>query len=424
MSLAPLLRTLQDVTPEATPAPIDTPPERLFAIWEICRYLIPIAPEHLRRTLRQNPELPQGLGAGSAKWFPLRSVMALRRFFAKTGRGGKTYLPFRPEDAPAQTITCTGSSAQAGQTTTALHLATRAALEGYRVLALDLTPSGALTAALRAPEAPSEAPTGSLSDLMARHFAQHLQAQNRARLARGAEPLAVDAALAAPLAMDTAALIRPTGWHRLDVLPGGAGLWDLNLKQAQWARQAPDWAPWQALRARLGEDGVLRRYDFIVVDAPPLLDGLALGALHLADHVIVAMRLGQEGTALSHLRRIARAFGEVEEQMNTAARALGNPPVALGQARAQLLVTRHAPAQDQRAVDGLRAGLGDLLLSPTLPEEGALAHPGGLLSLDPRSLPREAYVTARAPLEALWGEVNRQIAQGWRERAYGETQIT
>ena len=35
---------------------------RKFSIWEITKYLIPIAPAHLRRVLKANPELPQGGG--------------------------------------------------------------------------------------------------------------------------------------------------------------------------------------------------------------------------------------------------------------------------------------------------------------------------------------------------------------------------
>ncbi|HEX9858712.1 MAG TPA: chromosome partitioning protein, partial [Paracoccaceae bacterium] len=33
---------------------------RLFSTWEITRYLIPVAPQHFRRVLKANPDLPQG----------------------------------------------------------------------------------------------------------------------------------------------------------------------------------------------------------------------------------------------------------------------------------------------------------------------------------------------------------------------------
>jgi len=54
---------------------------RLFSTWEITKYLIPIAPAHFRRVLRQNPDLPQGVSEteGGAKWFSLDEVLRPRR---------------------------------------------------------------------------------------------------------------------------------------------------------------------------------------------------------------------------------------------------------------------------------------------------------------------------------------------------------
>ena len=50
---------------------------RLFSTWEITKYLIPVAPAHFRRVLRQNPDLPQGRSdtEGGAKWFTLDEVL-------------------------------------------------------------------------------------------------------------------------------------------------------------------------------------------------------------------------------------------------------------------------------------------------------------------------------------------------------------
>ena len=53
---------------------------RLFSTWEITRYLIPVAPAHFRRVLKQNPDLPQGRSEteGGAKWFTLDEVLRLK----------------------------------------------------------------------------------------------------------------------------------------------------------------------------------------------------------------------------------------------------------------------------------------------------------------------------------------------------------
>ena len=45
---------------------------RKFSTWEVCRYLIPVAPAHLRRVLKQNPDLPQGEGIGGSVWGRMR----------------------------------------------------------------------------------------------------------------------------------------------------------------------------------------------------------------------------------------------------------------------------------------------------------------------------------------------------------------
>ena len=58
---------------------------RRFSTWEVCRYLIPVAPAHFRRVLRKYPDLPQGAGEGNSKWFSLEEVLRLRDHFATEG---------------------------------------------------------------------------------------------------------------------------------------------------------------------------------------------------------------------------------------------------------------------------------------------------------------------------------------------------
>ena len=79
---------------------------RLFSTWEITKYLIPVAPAHFRRVLRQNPDLPQGRSEteGGAKWFTLDEVLRLRAHFGAEGSKAKEYLPYRPAGAPAKIV--------------------------------------------------------------------------------------------------------------------------------------------------------------------------------------------------------------------------------------------------------------------------------------------------------------------------------
>ena len=62
---------------------------RRFSTWEVCRYLIPVAPAHFRRVLLKHPDLPQGVGEGNSKWFTLEDILRLRDHFAVEGAAGR-----------------------------------------------------------------------------------------------------------------------------------------------------------------------------------------------------------------------------------------------------------------------------------------------------------------------------------------------
>src|SRR6056297_3686831 len=117
---------------------------RRFSTWEITRYLIPVAQAHFRRVLRQHPDLPQGTTEteGGAKWFTLDEVLRLRAHFAAEGSKAKDYRPYRPEGLQAKVVAVANFKGGVGKTSTAAHLAMSAALDGYRVLVIDLDSQG------------------------------------------------------------------------------------------------------------------------------------------------------------------------------------------------------------------------------------------------------------------------------------------
>ena len=160
---------------------------RLFSTWEITRYLIPVATPHFRRVLKQNPDLPQGKSEseGGAKWFTLDEVLRLRAHFAAGGSKAKEYLPYRPEGQPAKIVAVANFKGGVGKTSTAAHLAMSAALDGYKVLVIDLDSQGSMTTIFGG-QVEDEWQT--VFPLLARHFGTHLQGENRTRLERGDPP--------------------------------------------------------------------------------------------------------------------------------------------------------------------------------------------------------------------------------------------
>jgi len=405
--------------PRQTPAPA----LRRFSVWEITRYLIPVASGHFRRVLRLNPDLPQGQAdrdgetpEGGAKWFTLDEVAQLRAHFAAQGSKAKTYLPYRPAGRPAKIVALTNVAAGVGKTTTCAHLAMSAALDGYRVLVIDLDSKGALTALFG----------GRIADewqtvfpLLARHHATHLRRDNQARMDRGEAPLAIDDRLNRALNTASRDLIRTTPWPGIDLI--GAGM-DLSLAEFQipaWRMQARSWKPWEALSDRLAEDGILDSYDIVFVDTAPALGHLTVAGLAAADILLVPV-----GASAEDPQRTGRFFGllhavfrAIEDSENTAARALGRPEMAFGWDAVRAVITRFDPARQGETARGMQARLGQGL-APHRQEETAMIGARGvaqaIYEIDYRSFNRETYARGRESFDATYADFKRLLTGVWR----------
>ena len=206
---------------------------RLFSTWEITKYLIPVAPAHFRRVLRQNPDLPQGRSEteGGAKWFTLDEVLRLRAHFGAEGSKAKNYLPYRPPGAAAKIVAVANFKGGVGKTSTAAHLAMSAALDGYRVLVIDLDSQGSMTSIFGGKVADE---WQTVFPLLARHYASALRHENQRRLDRGETPQALDETLAEALEVRAGDVIQPTHWPNIDLI--GA---QLNLYWSEF--QIPVW---------------------------------------------------------------------------------------------------------------------------------------------------------------------------------------
>ena len=176
---------------------------RLFSTWEITKYLIPVATAHFRRVLKANPDLPQGRSEteGGAKWFTLDEVLRLRAHFSVEGSKAKEYVPYRPKGLPAKLVAVANFKGGVGKTSTCAHLAMSAALDGYKVLVIDLDSQGSMTSIFGGQVADE---WQTVFPLLARHYATHLRAENQSRLDRGETPIALDETLSRGFDTDSA----------------------------------------------------------------------------------------------------------------------------------------------------------------------------------------------------------------------------
>lgn len=392
---------------------------RRFSTWEITRYLIPVAQAHFRRVLRQNPSLPQGHSdtEGGAKWFTLDEVLKLRAHFAAEGSKSKDYLPYRPKGLPAKMVAVANFKGGVGKTSTAAHLAMSAALDGYKVLVIDLDSQGSMTSIFGGQVADE---WQTVFPLLARHYAEYLQKDNRARLERGDSPLPLDDTLSEALKRRTQDLVQPTHWPNIDLLGAQLDLYWAEFQIPVWRMQGRTWKLWDALSERLEADGVLDAYDLVILDTPPSLGYLTINALAAADILLVplgASFLEFESTG-RFFDMLHATFASIEDGENAAARALGRPEMGFEWDAVRAVITRFDGTQQAELAALMQAYMGQTL-SPYRQDFTALIgqageQVSGIYEADYRDFNRETYTRGRAAFDETYAAFKRLLVGAWR----------
>ena len=397
---------------------------RLFSTWEITRYLIPVAQAHFRRVLKQNPDLPQGRSEteGGAKWFTLDEVLRLRAHFGAQGSKAKEYRPYRPKGLPAKMVAVANFKGGVGKTSTAAHLAMSAALDGYRVLVIDLDSQGSMTSIFG----------GKVEDewqtafpLIARHYGTHLRAENQRRIDRGDAPVPLDDTLAAAMEMRTQDVIQTTHWPNIDLIGAQLNLYWAEFQIPVWRMAGRSWKLWDALTERLEEDGVLDAYDLVFIDTPPALGYLTINGLAAADILLVP--LGASFLEFDSTGRffdmLHSTFASIEDGENAAARALGRPGIRFEWDAVRAVITRYDGAQQAELAALMQAYLGRTL-SPHRQDFTALIgqageQVAGIYEADYRDFNRETYARGRETFDETYAAFKRLLLGIWRREEQG-----
>ena len=392
---------------------------RRFSTWEITKYLIPVAPAHFRRVLRQNPDLPQGLTEteGGAKWFTLDEVLRLRAFFATEGAKSRDYLPYRPKHLPAKVLAVANFKGGVGKTSTAAHLAMSAALDGYRVLVVDLDSQGSMTSIFG----------GRIRDewqtvfpMLAGHYGEHLRRENQGRADRGEAPLPLEDTVAQAMELKARDLAQKTHWPNIDLIGAQLDLYWAEFQVPVWRMAARSWKLWDALSERLEADGVLDTYDIVILDTPPALGYLTINALAAADILLVptgASFLEFESTG-RFFDMLHATFASIEDGENIAARALGRPGLSFEWDAVRAIVTRYDGTQQAELAALMQAYMGQVL-SPHRQDFTALIGQAGeqvqgIYEADYRDFNRETYVRGRETFDATYAALKSLLVGSWR----------
>ncbi|WP_335949718.1 AAA family ATPase [Salipiger bermudensis] len=392
---------------------------RLFSTWEITRYLIPVAVGHFRRVLKQNPELPQGRSEteGGAKWFTLDEVLRLRAHFAAEGSKAKNYQPWRPEGLPAKMVAVANFKGGVGKTSTCAHLAMSAALDGYKVLVIDLDSQGSMTSIFGGKV---EDEWQTVFPLLARHYGQHLRTENQRRLDRGEAPIPLDDTLTEALDTQAQRLVQKTHWPNIDLIGAQLNLYWAEFQIPVWRMQARGWKLWDALTESLEADGLLDEYDVIFLDTPPALGYLTINGLAAADILLVP--LGASFLEFDSTGRffdmLHSTFSSIEEAENMAARALGREGLSFQWDAVRAVITRYDGTQQAELAALMQAYLGPVL-SPHRQDYTALIGQAGeqvrgIYEADYRDFNRETYARGRETFDATYAALKQLLLGSWR----------
>lgn len=204
-----------------------------------------------KRVANSDDNLPKGSGHGQQRRFGLDEVRAWARHYGVSYR--------RLPSQPGCKLVVANFKGGVSKTTTAAHVAQGLALRGYEVLMIDLDAQGSLTSMFGiSPEFEVES-----SDTVV--------------------------ALASGETDSLGNCIRRTYWPGIDIVPGSVALNGADFFLPARQARDPRFAFWAVLDAALQRDGLLYRYDYIIIDTPPAISYLTINAFWTADALLVPM---------------------------------------------------------------------------------------------------------------------------------------
>ncbi|WP_428928932.1 AAA family ATPase [Marinibacterium sp. SX1] len=384
---------------------------RRFGIWEITSFMLPVSAQHLRRVLKAHPELPQGEAEkqGGAKTFTLEEVNVIRDFLETEGQQGKGYRPYRPRTQPAKIVSVCNFKGGVSKTTTGAHLAMASALDGYRVLVIDLD-SQASMSTMFGLMAEDEGQTA--YSILAWHRARHVAATMGVE-DLSSEELDEDLREAASVTADD--VIFGTHWPTIDILPAQLNLYWAEFQVPVWMQTHRSWQFWDALHAFLEDQRLLDDYDIIFIDTPPALGYLTINALSAAD--ILLIPVGASFIEFDSTGRffdmLYTTFVSIEDSMSR----LSDSAPKFSWDAVQVLLTRYDDAQQSELANVIQVYLDDFVAKYRQEFTALVGQAGervsGIYEASHTDFNRDTYRRGRETFDRCYHEFKRLLIGCW-----------
>lgn len=324
------------------------------------------------------------LASNGRRFYTLGQINEIRQMLAGSTRGRESidFVPHRRGSEHLQVIAVTNFKGGSGKTTTSAHLAQYLALQGYRVLAVDLDPQASLSALLGVLP---ETDVGANETLYA-----------AIRYDETRRPL-----------QD---VIRPTYFDGLDLVPG-------NLELMEFEHTTPKALTDKGTRdglffTRVAQafDEVADDYDVVVIDCPPQLGFLTLSGLCAATSMVITVH-----PQMLDIASMSQFLLMTRDLLGVVREAGGN----LQYDFIRYLLTRYEPqdAPQTKVTALLRNMFEDHVLTNPMVKSAAVSDAGltkqTLYEIGRENLTRSTYDRAMESLDAVNSEIEALIKMAW-----------
>lgn len=342
-------------------------------------------PESTLRTMSIEGKGPApGRLENNHRAYTLDQINELRSLFAgQKPAEARRFLPRRHANEHLQVIAIANFKGGSAKTTTSIHLAQFLALHGYRVLAVDLDPQASLSAMFGAQP---EIDVGANETIYA-----------ALRYDQDKRPLRD--------------VIRRTYFPGIDIVPG-------NIEVMEYEHETP-----RALAAGAGRSGSLfferlrgalnevdGNYDVVILDTPPSLGFLTLGAIYAATGMIVTVHPAMLDVA---------SMSQFLLMMGDLVAVIRDSGASIEQDFFRYLITRHNPNDQPQTevVTMLRHLFGADVLVPTAIESTAVEAAGlakrSIYELEPGQVGRDTFRRARESMDLVNTRLLGLIDDSW-----------
>lgn len=393
---------------------------RRFSSWEVAELIFKVNQNTFRGRLAAEPGLPAGEieEDGRQRWFSLEEINEMRRRM-KINR--KSLMPVRPKGKRAMRVAVSNFKGGAGKSTVALHFAHAAALDGYRVLAIDFDPQATLSHSMGLGDVSEE---HTVWGIMARDLIRETERMNRA--SQGAETGRAVAQRRLPASIGDTGLgdlratdfIKPTSWPTIDIVPSCANAAFVEFASAQYRHVNPDWSFFAAVSRWLDtlQDDA---YDLVIFDCPPAIGYQSMNAVFAADMLYIPSGPGywEYDSTTSFIGQLAEALADLSEFAADFPAGKARLPKEFLDIR--FLLTRFEPGNElHRAMrDAFDKVFAARMTAHPIEHTRAVEQSGRFLAsiyeTDYRDMTRETWRRARATFDTAYEEFRTHMLAAW-----------